>query len=43
MTFGFSPAQVFSEETLDKVGNGETYTDVASSLIWFSTRGLWFS
>lgn len=43
MTLGFGQCQAFSEESLDKVGNGETYADVTSSLIWFSTRGLWVS
>jgi len=43
MNFGFSLGQAFPEESLGKVGSGENYADVASILIWFSTRGLWVS
>lgn len=43
MTIGFSLGQAFSDGSSDKVGNGGTYADVASSLIWFSSRGLWVS
>lgn len=42
-TFGFSLGEAFSDESFDKVGNRETYAGVTSSLIWFSTKGLWVS